>query len=79
MHRSSGCFGSEVTVQCPRDDDATVVIENATFYHIPFLAINCSEGRLGPLEIADDPAIADALVRRTFFPTARTDYTQCGL
>ena len=72
MHRSSGCFGSEVTIQCPRDSDATIVIENATFYHIPFLAINCSQGRLGPLPIAGDPALFDALVRRTFFPTART-------
>ena len=61
-----------MTIQCSRDSDATIVIENATFYHIPFLAINCSEGRLGPLEIAGDPGLADALVRSFFFPTART-------
>ena len=69
--RSSGCFGSEVRLQCPLDSDATLVIENATFYHIPFLAINCSRGQLGPLAIEGDPGFADAQVRKTFFPTAR--------
>ena len=59
-------------LQCPLESDATLVIENATFYHIPFLAINCSRGQLGPLVIEGDPGSADALVRRTFFPTART-------
>ena len=59
-------------LQCPLDSDATLVIENATFYHIPFLAINCSRGQLGPLAIKGDPGFADAQVRKTFFPTART-------
>ena len=74
LYRSSGCFGSEVGLQCPRDIDATIVVENATFYHIPFFAINCSQGRLGPLAVEGDSASADTLVRSTFFPKERPTY-----
>ena len=74
---SPGCLGSEVTIQCSRDPNATIAIENATFYHIPYLAINCSRGCLGPVAVADEPEFAQRLVQRTFFPTVSGGVTGC--
>ena len=73
----AGCLGSEVTIQCSRDPNATIAIENATFYHIPYLAINCSRGRLGPVAVAWEPGFAQRLVQRTFFPTVSRGVTGC--
>ena len=50
LFRSVGCVSHEIRVDCTNDINATVVIENATFYSVPDENwLNCSRGPLGPL------------------------------
>lgn len=52
LYRSVGCVDDEIHVECMHDSNATVVIENATFYSVPGEHwLNCSRGPLGPMSV----------------------------
>ncbi len=75
LFRSSGCATDSVLLRCSEDGNATVVIENATFYALPEPTINCSSGPLGPISMMSGTSaklggtrFVDELIRSRFFP-----------
>ncbi|TRY79437.1 hypothetical protein TCAL_13183 [Tigriopus californicus] len=65
MFRSAGCINDEIILYCAHVNE-TIVIESASFYALPQMALNCSNGPIGPIPSMTTPVV-DPL-RETFFP-----------
>ncbi len=47
LFRAAGCADQEINLACIDSEDDVIVIESASFYSLPQMALNCTAGPIG--------------------------------